>query len=156
MHHRERDVARAIIVSPDSRIFLVKIVLGERSFWITPGGGMKDQEDTQTALVRELKEEIGRENWEIGPVVWTRSHRFDFEGETLTQHEKFHWVPSEMFKPPPEMPDAHENQYFGEFRWWTAQEIAASREDFAPRKLAKYFKEILNVGLPRSPIDVGI
>ncbi len=156
MHHRERDVARAIIVSPDSRILLVKILLANRSFWITPGGGIENQEDTHTALVRELKEEIGREDWEIGPIVWTRSHTFDFEGETLTQHERFHWVPSEKFAPPREMADAHENQYFGEFRWWTVKEILASRADFAPRELAMRLQDIFDDGLPKSPIDVGI
>jgi len=156
MRHRERDVARALIVSPDSRILLIKIILANRSFWITPGGGMMENEDHDTALRRELKEEIGRDDWNIGPEVWKRSHTFDFEGETLTQHEKFHWVPTEWFNPPVILPDAHENQYFGGFRWWTAEELLLSEEDFAPRKLARYFKEILDVGLPKSKIDVGI
>lgn len=156
MKHRERDVVRALIVSPDSRVLLVKIVLDNRSFWITPGGGMNDQEDAQSALLRELKEEIGRDTWNIGPVVWARSHTFQFEGELLTQHEKFHWVPSEWFSPPEEMPDPHENKYFGGFKWWTPNELLESRDDFAPGKVAAYFQEILDVGLPKSPIDVGV
>lgn len=156
MRRRERDVVRALIVSPDSRILLVRIILTGRSFWITPGGGMEGTEDPHAALIRELNEEIGRGDWNIGPLVWKRSHTFDFEGETLTQHEQFHWVSSEWFDPPDQMPDAHENQYFGEFRWWTAEELAASKDDFAPRKLATHFRKAIEVGLPELPINVGI
>ena len=156
MRHRERNVVRALIVSPESSILLVHIHLEDRSFWITPGGGIEDREDTHTALQRELYEEIGRDKWVIGPSVWTRSHTFDFEGETLTQHEIFHWVSCEWFSPPEEMPDAHENQYFGGFRWWTAEELIASKDDFAPRKLGRFFKAILNSGMPEKPINVGV
>ena len=156
MQHRERNVVRALIVSPDSRILLVKIILDDRSFWITPGGGMKNREDAHSALLRELNEEIGRDKWDIGPAVWTRSHTFDFEGETLTQHEKFHWVPCEWFRPPEEMPDAHENRYFGGFKWWTVEDLLGSKDDFAPRQVARYFQRMLNAGLPESPIDVGV
>ena len=147
MQRRERDVARALIVSPDSRILLVKIDLSDRSFWITPGGGLQAGEDHHGAILRELGEEIGRSNWDIGAPVWTRSHSFDFEGEALTQHEIFHWVPSEWFDPPTAMPDQHENQYFGGFRWWRRA---------APRKIAIYFQALLTEGLPDAPIDVGV
>lgn len=156
MLHRERNVVRALIVSPDSRVLLVKIVLADRSFWITPGGGIEAGEDSRSALLRELNEEIGRDEWIIGEPVWTRRHRFDFEGETLTQNEHFYWVASDWFKPPEAMPDAHENQYFGGFRWWTADELLASEEVFAPRKLGTCFESLIAAGLPVTPIDVGI
>jgi len=155
MQHRERNVVRALIVSPDATVLLVKIVLGDRSFWITPGGGMENQENAQTALLRELKEEIGRDNWSIGPAVWTRNHTFDFEGETLTQHETFYWVRSEHFIPPEQMPDPHENQYFGGFKWWTVDELMTSGEVFAPRKIASCLQGILDAGFPESPFNVG-
>jgi 8-oxo-dGTP pyrophosphatase MutT (NUDIX family) len=153
---RERDVVRALIVSPDSKILLVKIILSDRSFWITPGGGKLDHEDNDTSLRRELSEEIGRDKWNIETEVWFRSHTFDFDGETLTQHETFYWVPSEWFHPPQKMPDEHENQYFGGFKWWTIRELQDSNEDFAPREIASHLKVILENGLPVSPIDVGL
>lgn len=156
MKARDRDVVRALVVSPDSRVLLVKIILADRTFWITPGGGVNDSEDAHSALLRELNEEIGRDSWQIGPVVWTRSHSFEFEGEYLTQHERFHWVPSEYFVPPDEMPDAHENQYFGGFRWWSLGELRRSNEVFAPRNIATHFHQIIEAGLPDSPIDVGV
>ena len=156
MQRRERDVVRALIVSPESRILLVKIVLSDKTFWITPGGGINDGEDAHGALLRELKEEIDRDTWDIGPVVWTRSHTFEFEGEILTQHEKFHWIRCEWFHPPEQMPDAHENQYFGGFKWWTLAELKDSNEDFAPSHLASYYQKLIWSGPPSSPIDVGV
>ena len=156
MKSRERKVVRALIVSPESNLLLVRIILKDKSFWITPGGGMEDQEDSLTALKRELFEETGRDSWNIGPPVWTRSHTFDFEDETLTQHETFHWVPCERFDPPNEMPDPHENRYFGGFKWWSAKALLESSDDFAPRQIASFLNEILTSGLPEEPIDVGI
>jgi 8-oxo-dGTP pyrophosphatase MutT (NUDIX family) len=144
MQHRKREVVRALIVSPDSRLLLVNVILKDKSIWITPGGGMENNEDMQSALRRELNEEIGRDSWNIGPVIWTRTHTFDFEGETLTQHENFHWIQSEWFAPPHEMPDAHENQYFGGFRWWTVEELLGSKDVFAPRRIAAYFQEAID------------
>lgn len=156
MKQLERKVVRALIVSPESSILLAKIQLGDKSFWITPGGGVEAQEDIHTALKRVLTDEIGQQDWEIGPAVWARSHTFDFEGETLTQHELFHWVACDWFVPPEAMPNARENQYFGGFKWWTASELLESKDIFAPRQLAKYFDELIKLGIPDGPIDVGV
>jgi 8-oxo-dGTP pyrophosphatase MutT (NUDIX family) len=100
MRSRERGVVRALIVSPESNVLLVQIHLSDRSFWNTPGGGIENQESRHQALQRELSEEIGLHSLNIGPAVWLWSHTFDFEGETLTQHEVFRWVAYEWFKPP--------------------------------------------------------
>jgi len=156
MRHRQRKVVRALIVSPESRILLLHLHLGNKSIWITPGGGIEDQENRHTALQRELYEEIGRDNWDIGFPVWERSHTFDFEGETLTQHEVFYWVESEWFNPPETMPDAHENQYFGGFKWWTVEDIINSQDEFTPKDLGRFFKELLDDGMPKKRINVGV
>lgn len=153
---REREVVRALIVTPEDEILLVRVVLSDRSFWITPGGGIEGREEARAALERELLEETGREGWDIGPEVWTRRHTFDFEGESITQHERFFLVSSERFEPPAEMPDEIERRIVDRFRWWRLDEIADSTEDFAPRRLGRFLEPLLDGETPNPAIDVGV
>ena len=41
-------------------------------------------------------------------------------------------------------------------RWWTAAEIAASRETFAPRRLGDLLPPLLRGEWPPEPLDVGV
>jgi hypothetical protein len=50
----------------------------------------------------------------------------------------------------------YERAMLGEHRWWSSEEIAASNERFAPRRLAELLKQLLAEGPPPEPIDVGI
>jgi hypothetical protein len=50
----------------------------------------------------------------------------------------------------------YERAMLGEHRWWSAKEIAASPERFAPRRLAQLLEQLLAQGPPATPIDVGI
>jgi hypothetical protein len=42
-----------------------------------------------------------------------------------------------------------------EHRWWTAAEIAASDELFAPSRLAELLTDVLEYGPPPRLLDVG-
>ena len=43
-----------------------------------------------------------------------------------------------------------------EHRWWTADEIEASHEVFAPRRLGSLLREVLVEGPSPQPVDVGL
>jgi 8-oxo-dGTP pyrophosphatase MutT (NUDIX family) len=49
--------ARAIVLGPDGRLVLVKHTYDR--YWYLPGGATKKGEEAETALRREMKEEIG-------------------------------------------------------------------------------------------------
>lgn len=150
----ERHAVRAVILSPRERVLLAQMHLSDRSFWCMPGGGIQDGESALDALRRELREEVGDLKWKPGAEVWYRSHSFDFEGEAYLQHERFFLVPTEDFLPPSQMSDLEEQQYFGQFRWWTAAEIAVAPDAFEPRQLSRLLHEVIR-SVPSEPVYIG-
>ena len=42
-----------------------------------------------------------------------------------------------------------------EHRWWSVEELAASRETFAPTRLAELLPPLIQGELPKLPIDTG-
>jgi 8-oxo-dGTP pyrophosphatase MutT (NUDIX family) len=150
---------RALILTPAGEILLMRArePLSGRQVWFAPGGGLEPGESPTVCLQRELLEETGKRDLQIGPPVWTRSHTFDWNGRWISQHETFYLVRSLHFSPTNQHnPDPVEGAAFMEFRWWTAEQIAASGDLFAPRRLADWLAELAEHGPPAEPIDVGV
>lgn len=97
---RLRDAVRAVIVDPD------------------------DEE----ALRRELAEETGLGRFELGPLVWRRTH---LSWEQLNA------------------------EYVTAIRWWTLAELEAADAQLAPRRLRDLVRDLL-AELPSEPVDVGV
>jgi ADP-ribose pyrophosphatase YjhB (NUDIX family) len=151
-----REAVRAIVLDPDDRVLLVRWVNEDHGVdvWLTPGGGLDEGEDPGDALRRELREEAGLESFEAGPVIWTRRHAFPWYGRTLEQRETFVVVRVPAF----EARSTPELAFEGveDIRWWTLEEIEASSQTFAPRRLAALLRELLESGPAPEPIDTGV
>jgi len=78
-------------VDDDDRVLLVHFQFPEWTLWATPGGESNRGESLEVAIRRELKEEVGLVDVELGPVIWERTHEFEF-AEYSGQHEKFFLV----------------------------------------------------------------
>jgi ADP-ribose pyrophosphatase YjhB (NUDIX family) len=53
------DRVRALLVTPDHDLLAIqRIRPGQAPYWVLPGGGVEAGEDLETALARELREEI--------------------------------------------------------------------------------------------------
>jgi 8-oxo-dGTP diphosphatase len=153
-----REAARALVIDPDGRVLLVRFVNPDTGaeFWTTPGGGIDAGESLDAAVRRELREETGLDDPEIGPVIWTRREVFPWAGRTLDQRERVFLVHAPAFEPLPQLSaerlaaeDVHE------LRWWSLTELEGSSTVFYPTRLAYFVRQLLENGPPAEPIDVG-
>jgi 8-oxo-dGTP diphosphatase len=69
-----RVVAKALITDENGRILVVK---EGQDFWSLPGGGLEHGESAQDCLKREIKEEIGVDNAEIGEIAYSTTVHLD-------------------------------------------------------------------------------
>jgi 8-oxo-dGTP pyrophosphatase MutT (NUDIX family) len=155
---RVRDSARALLVTPDRELLLLRWsarAIGQ-SFWITPGGGIEAGESQREAVAREVAEETGLVGARIGPAVWTRSVPIPWADPPFTQRETYFWVPTSRFEPSrAAIPTETEQREIEDYRWWPLGAIEASTERFAPRQLGPLLRALLEGGIPAAPFDVG-
>jgi 8-oxo-dGTP pyrophosphatase MutT (NUDIX family) len=151
-----RDAVRAILIAPAAEVLLMRIRPPDRAecFWITPDGGLEPGETTDTALKRELREELGLCDFDVGPLVWRRQHTFDWGEKRLCQSERFHIVHVDRFEP--QIFDPVEAQVLQQFRWWPASELAHLAERLTPLALASIVADYLKHGPPREPLELEV
>jgi len=151
----ERNAVRAILLTPDERILLLRIrLLGESPFWIAPGGGIEPAETVDQALRRELRGELGLTDFETGPVLWRRQHTFNWKGDRLCQREVYHAIHTRYFEP--RMSDHVESAVLDEFRWWKVTDLTNATERLTPLSLAAIVNSYLRSGPPVEPLCVEI
>jgi ADP-ribose pyrophosphatase YjhB (NUDIX family) len=156
---RLRIAARAVVVDEGERVLLVMFDFGDRgAVWATPGGGIEEGEDDERALRRELAEEAGLDDFELGPLVWTRTHVAPMGGGRWDgQTERYYLVRTPAFEPAPRLSWAElRAEAMTAIRWWDLDELEATEGLFAPRRLPALVRELLLHGPPPEPVDVGV
>jgi 8-oxo-dGTP pyrophosphatase MutT (NUDIX family) len=152
-----RRAARALVVDPDDRVLLVRFEWPDKTVWAPPGGGIDPGETPEQAIVRELAEECGLRDFELGPCIWMRTHwHLDFSG-WAGQREQIYLIRTDAFDPAPEW-TAEElaTEGISGQRWFNQTELGEAGLIFAPRRLPVLLGDLLNHGPPAEPMDVGV
>ncbi len=150
-----RNGVRALVLDADDDVLLVRFEDEFGSWWSTPGGGIDPGESDADALARELSEEVGLHDFELGPLIWTREHWLVNPRRWGGQRERHYLVRTERFEPAPRFTGA---QLAAEgvtgAAWFSVDELDAVMT--GPRRLAGLVRDLLRDGPPSEPLDAGV
>ncbi|MFF2964994.1 NUDIX hydrolase [Streptomyces sp. NPDC057963] len=155
MHTEKRKVARVVLLDPDDRILLVHGFEPEdpgSTWWFTPGGGLEGEETREQAALRELAEETGITQVELGPLLWQRMCSFPFDGRRWEQDEWYYLARTTQTATDTSGLTGLEQRSVTGLRWWTSAELSAARETVYPTRLAELLRTLLDEGPPRTPL----
>jgi 8-oxo-dGTP pyrophosphatase MutT (NUDIX family) len=145
---RERPTARVLLLDPEGRILLMKGRLpsdpSAPGAWFTVGGGVEPGESLAEAARREIREETGFEDAEVGPVLWEGSQiHHDRKGRPVLVKESFMVARCAGGAPSRQGWQALELEFVDDMRWWTLAELEACAEPMFPPDLAFRLARVL-------------
>ena len=155
-----RQAARVVLFEPGGRLLLLRgsdpAARHEGHWWEIPGGGIDPGEDSEAAARRELREEAGITEAEIGPCVFTQRARFTFAGIRFDQFERIHvaWCDAPSDRWEPHGLEALEALAFSGQAGWEVDEVLATTERLLPPGLRHGLPQLAGGQLPSTPIDI--
>jgi 8-oxo-dGTP pyrophosphatase MutT (NUDIX family) len=155
----KRKAARVVLLDRLGRVLLLRARdpadPSKPPWWEIPGGGMERNETSAEAARRELREETGIVDVEIGPCVWVQHANFDFGGFHFDQDEWIHVAWSDGDDVQATGLEALEALAFHDLRWWPLDDLLASSDPLLPARMRELLPPLIAGDLPHPPTDIG-
>jgi 8-oxo-dGTP pyrophosphatase MutT (NUDIX family) len=138
---RQRNAARLLVINSLNEVLLFRFqhkgdALDGRDYWATPGGGLEEGENFETAAVRELLEETGLHVDTVGASVAERDFSMMLpSGETVLSVERYFVVRADGEQLTRDGWTADEARVMTEHKWWSVAELQETRETVWPERL---------------------
>ncbi|MGW2210097.1 NUDIX hydrolase [Streptomyces sp. NPDC001781] len=152
-----RKVARVVLLDPADRVLLLH---GHEpddpadDWWFTPGGGLEGSETREQAALRELVEETGITEVDLGPVLWRRRCSFPFAGRRWDQDEWYYLARTAQTATTALGLTELERRSVSGARWWTCRELERAHETVYPTRLAGLLRTLFDEGPPATPVTL--
>ncbi len=143
-----RKAARAVVLDTDRRVLLLHYD-ENNGFWATPGGSLEPGEDYPTAVLRELREELGAEKVDLGAQIAERSKDHPVGGIRVRQVEKYFLARIALADIDPDRATQTDN--IRSHRWWTLENLRTTRDTVYPLGLSELIADVLAEGPPQRP-----
>lgn len=159
-----RKTVRILLLDPQNRLLLVRMhdpnvgdasgeVLAE-PYWVTVGGEIDEGENIAEAAKREIAEETGLAV-KPGPPVWSTEHVLCIDGKNRLMQETFILARTIETALGRDGWTELERQVIHDMKWWSLQELQATREMIFPTSLVQHLPPLLAGELPAGPIAIA-
>lgn len=158
---RHRPTARVLLFDPGGQVLLMKGRLPNRppssAAWFTVGGGVEPGETLEEAVRREIAEETGFHEIEIGPVVWFREGVGSLSsGETVLFRESYVVARCPGGETSRAGWEAHEVNMVEDMRWWSLDEVRATTERIYPERFIELLPDVAAGRYPSEPLVITV
>lgn len=158
---RDRITVRVLLLDPEGRILLMKGRLPTRrdepGAWFTVGGGAEPGETLEDCALREIAEETGFREVELGPAVWRREGLGALvTGETVIFKETYIVARCAAAEPVRDGWEDYEHDLVDDLRWWTLEELGACAEPIYPERFLELLPDVLAGAYPDEPLEITV
>lgn len=152
-----RATTRVLLLDQQNRILLLKgrphaNAKGE-GVWFTVGGALERGETHHEAAAREIVEETGIRDFELGAVVWLREGVLAIPEPTYFR-EQYIVARCQGRKPRRDGWTDLERQLIDDIRWWSLHDLLTTAERVFPPGLARFLPPILADVFPEPPHSI--
>ena len=149
-----RRAARAIILTPDNEVLLMRMAFPwqDEDLWILPGGGIEPGESERQAVEREIYEETGASGLLVRAAVWERE--FLVEATSTLMKQCYFLAHAARFVPQATALLGNEQNWLREYRWWSLDALLAAADlNVEPTNIARGIEHLISNGLPEQTIQ---